>query len=336
LGLENEMNSQEILPLAQFRLLFGLVVGSILFRRLRGNPILRSGPKPYRYREGWISGYSHRSILTSFGGARNCLTVTLTDSLLTVHPNFPFSLSFLPEVYDLDHRIPLDKLRSVEKKQKVFSQAVDVTYETARGTLRTVSIFLRDKDSFIYSLQMAARAQLPCSEGPPPIPPSHTKRRGISDGAKILAVLPLLGAILGICGATFAFVSLRKHAETERDGLSFLRSLQGSNIVSMVISEGSGQRFTSICDGTALASFANAVNATTRYSPNHPSYAQEFYVELYLIGGQRLEYEFHTMRPPDRTIYISFVHKKGSWTSYHGNGKSAQLFRWMKQRDLIE
>lgn len=330
------MNNQEILQFAPFIRLLGFVGGSILFRRLRGKPILRSGPRPYRYREGWISGYSHRGLLTFLGGARNCLTVTVTDSLLTVHPNFPFSLFFLPEVYDLDHRIPLEQLRSVEKKQKFFSTAVDVTYETARGVLRTVSIFVRDKDQFVYSIQMAARALLPNSGGPPPIPPRQAEHRGIVAEAKILAVLPLICAVLGICGATFAFVSLRKRAETEQEGLALLRSLQGSDIVKVVVSEDASRPLVTVTNAPALASFAKAVNQTERYSPNHPSYTQEFYVELYLRDGERREYEFHTMRSPDEIIYMHFVHKKGASTSYHGNGKSLPLYAWMKTQTVME
>ncbi len=336
LGHENEMTNQEILQATPLIWLFGVIVASILFRRFRGNPIFRAGPRSYRYKEGWISGYSHRGILTFLGGARNCLTVTLTDNLLTVHPNFPFSLFFLPEVYDLDHKIPIEKLRSVEKKQKLFSMAVDITYETARGASRTISMFVRDKDLFIYSLQMAARSLLPNPDGPPPIPPPQANRSGVLANAKVLAVLPIVCAILGIGGATFAFVSLRKLAETEQEGLSVLQSLHGSNIVRIVVAEKPGQTLTTISNETALASFANAANAIERYRPNHPAYDETFYVELFLQDGQRREYEFHTMLSHDEMIYMYFVHKEGSWTSYHGNGKSASLYQWMKKQGLIE
>lgn len=200
------MINLEILQFALLIWLLALVGGSILFRRLRGKPILRSSPSLYRYREGWISGYSHRGVLTFFGGARRCLTVTLTDRLLTVHPNFPLSLFFLPEVYDLDHRIPLEQLRSVEKKQKFFSTAVDVTYETARGALHTFSIFVRDSDQFVYSVQMAGRALLPNAGGPPPIPPRQVKHRGIFAKGKSLTVFPQICVVLGICAGTASFI----------------------------------------------------------------------------------------------------------------------------------
>jgi len=146
----------------------------------------------------------------------------------------------------------------------------------------------------------------------------------------------LIPVLLGIGGAFFAFTSLTERAKTEQDGLALLRSLHGSNIVRIVVSGYVSRPLMTITNPSVLTSFADAVNRTERYRPNHPAYDQEFYVELFLQDGQRREYEFHTMHSNDEVIYIYFVHKKEWWTSYHGNGKSASLYVWMKEQELIE
>lgn len=163
-------------------------------------------------------------------------------------------------------------------------------------------------------------------------PPLKRQPKAIS---KMLLV-PMI--VLGIGGLLYAFTSLDDHMKTEQDGLALLHALQGSDIVKVVVSEelSPPRLMGTITNAAALTSFANAANQAERYSPNHPSYAQDFYVEVYLRDGQRLEYQFHTKRPPDNVIYIWFVHKKGAWTSYHGNAQSRSLFTWMGDHQLTK
>jgi len=177
--------------------------------------------------------------------------------------------------------------------------------------------------------------------GQPPPLPRKQKPKGMSK--KIIALLVVLAVIvclipvlLGIGGAFFAFTSLKERAKTEQEGLAFLRSLNAPDIVKVVVSTDSMEHLKTITNQASRKAFADAAHDVERYFPNHPSYASEFYVELYLANGQRREYEFNTMHSPDQTLYIDFVHKKGAWTSYHGNGKSTALFRWMRDEELIE
>jgi hypothetical protein len=137
--------------------------------------------------------------------------------------------------------------------------------------------------------------------------------------------------VLGASGVMLALLFQVERARTQPEYLSRLRSLQGTDIAKIVISDNSGSVLNSVSAPVALASFAKAVNAVEPYSPNHPGYLKEFYVELYLSDGQKREFEFNTM-PSDRTIYVDFVQRNGAMTSYYGNCKSAALFDWMKEQ----
>jgi len=129
----------------------------------------------------------------------------------------------------------------------------------------------------------------------------------------------------------FALLFQAERARTQPDYVSLLHSLQGTNITKIVISDNNGSVLNSVSSPGALGAFAKAVNAVEPYSPNHPGYKKEFYVELYLVDGQKREFELHTM-PSDQTIYVDFAQRYGSLTCYYGNCKSTALFDWMKEQ----
>jgi hypothetical protein len=137
--------------------------------------------------------------------------------------------------------------------------------------------------------------------------------------------------VLGMAGVIFALLFQSERARTQPEYVSLLHSLQGTNITKIVISDNNGSILNSVSSPVALYAFAKAVNAVEPYSPNHPSYTKEFYVELYLVDGQKCEFEFQTL-PSDQTIYVDFVRRSGAMTSYYGNCKSAALFDWMKEQ----
>jgi hypothetical protein len=137
--------------------------------------------------------------------------------------------------------------------------------------------------------------------------------------------------VLGVAGAMLALLFQAERARTQPEYVSLLRSLQGTNITKIVISDNSGSVLNSVSAPVALADFAKSVNAVEPYSPNHPGYMKEFYVELFLLDGQKREFDFHTV-PSDRTIYMDFVQRNGAMTSYYSNCKSAALFDWMKEQ----
>lgn len=100
--------------------LLGVIGLSILFRRLRGKPIIPRAPANALFAESWRSGRSLSNWLGRvFGGARNCLLVYVADGAVTIVPQCPFNLMFLPEVYGLEGRVPLGGA-TCEVKQGVF------------------------------------------------------------------------------------------------------------------------------------------------------------------------------------------------------------------------
>ena len=111
--------------------------------------------------------------------------------------------------------------------------------------------------------------------------------------------------------------------------MAFLHSLQGTNMTKIIIFSDDGSVLSSVSAPLALDGFARAAKSAEPYSPNHPSYAKGYIINLYLADGQRREFEFHTM-PQDKMIYVDFVQRTGDWTSYYGNCKSAALFDWLK------
>jgi hypothetical protein len=80
---------------------------SIGYRRWSGKPIFPRIPANARFAEHWASG----------GFASNCLLVAVTDAALIVVPRFTFNLMFLPQIYGLEHVIPLRRSRRSRREE---------------------------------------------------------------------------------------------------------------------------------------------------------------------------------------------------------------------------
>ena len=133
--------------------LAGVIAASILFRRGRGKPIFPRVPPDAIFAERTASGASRKNLLTRIGGARNCLMVCVTPERVTIGPWFPFTLLFLPEIYDLDHSIPLSVIRGVREKRLLFLfRTLALTFELPNGQERTVELYLRRADAFLEAL----------------------------------------------------------------------------------------------------------------------------------------------------------------------------------------
>jgi len=99
---------------------------SVLLRLSRGAPIFPVIPRSALFRASWASGRSRKSFLTALGGARNCLLIGVTKEELIVVPCFPFNLMFLPEVFDLEHRVPRRDIISVDPANRLLRGDVTV------------------------------------------------------------------------------------------------------------------------------------------------------------------------------------------------------------------
>lgn len=125
------------------------VLASVAYRALKGKRPPRVPPHEVRFAEKWASGASGKNLLTRLGGARNCLSVTLSGDALIVRPMPPFNLMFLPEVYDLEHFIPRDRIRSVRPTGD--SGAILIEFESDGGGGR-LELVLRKREEFLRAL----------------------------------------------------------------------------------------------------------------------------------------------------------------------------------------
>jgi hypothetical protein len=122
---------------------------SIVYRKWKGKPLFADRPSDARFLEAWTSGHSNKSALTKIGGARNCLLVAVTPTALIVRPHFPFSLLFLPEVYDLEYVIPRAQIRAITPKRSWFGETVEIQFALPSGAVRSIELKLRQQEQFL-------------------------------------------------------------------------------------------------------------------------------------------------------------------------------------------
>ena len=91
-------------------------------------------------------------LLARLGTARNCIQVQVTGSELHLHPHFPFTIGFMPELYGLDLVIPLERISSATITGGNYAQIVEVVYCTSGGDQNTIQLLLRNAESFIHNV----------------------------------------------------------------------------------------------------------------------------------------------------------------------------------------
>ena len=103
----NPERIQQIVLVLQFAVTLALawIVLSFVARVVRGRPISPGAPKDAVFLDRHAGGASLKSNFTERGGAISALLVAVTPDELVVAPRFPFSLAFLPELLDLEHRV---------------------------------------------------------------------------------------------------------------------------------------------------------------------------------------------------------------------------------------
>lgn len=118
-----------------------VVIASILYRRHLGKPVYPRLPSNAIFAERCASGPF----------ASRCLLVGVTETDVTVVPQFPFNLMFLPDVYRLERTIPLGSIKQVDTPRRFLGSNVVVTYGDARRVLR---LRLRDPLAFVKALRL--------------------------------------------------------------------------------------------------------------------------------------------------------------------------------------
>lgn len=124
------------------------ILASIFYRAWKGKSRMAIPKFDLNFSEKWVSGFSHKSTLTKLGGASNCLAVELSKKALVIRPMFPFNLAFLPQVYDLEHFIPKDKIKSIQPEDVDGKGRVIIEFE-ADGAEKRVELVLRKRQEFL-------------------------------------------------------------------------------------------------------------------------------------------------------------------------------------------
>ncbi len=133
--------------------IFLVLLASVIYRRIK-DASLPTPPAAERvFDESGVSGVSQRHWLSRLGGAHNCLRVTCTAQELIIRPLFPFQLFFLPEIFDLQHRVRLgEQIASLEPgKKNRLRQWVRVRIRT-RGGEYSLDLLLRGATQFIRAV----------------------------------------------------------------------------------------------------------------------------------------------------------------------------------------
>lgn len=126
----------------------GVIAASIALRRVNGKPIFATEAADAVFVERWTSGRG-RGGIRAIGGASNCLMVAVTRTELIISPQFPFTLMFLPEVWGLEHRKPLNRIKSVTAKNGPLGRSVDVVFDDGGGMV----LRLRKPDAFLQAMR---------------------------------------------------------------------------------------------------------------------------------------------------------------------------------------
>lgn len=133
----------------------GWFVLSVVVRLATQRTLFASPRLDARFVERWVSGRSGTGLVARFATARNCLQVQITPDSLLVQPHFPFTLGFMPEVYDLDKNVPLSAVRSAMLAGGAGSKVVEVTYLDRHKTERMLQLRLHYANEFVAAVSAA-------------------------------------------------------------------------------------------------------------------------------------------------------------------------------------
>jgi|ERR1044071_824905 hypothetical protein len=141
------------------------ILASICYRAWKGKRRLAIPDVDLTFSEKWVSGVSHKSLLTKLGAASNCLKVELSRNALVVRPMFPFNLMFFSEVYDLEHFIPKDKIKRIQPGTERGSKGNVVIEYEASGGEKCIELVLRKRQEFLCAFGSALVNHQPVPSG---------------------------------------------------------------------------------------------------------------------------------------------------------------------------
>ena len=136
--------------------LVAIISGIRHYRRKRSGIVFpQVSSERIRFDEKAASGYSHKSLFTKFGGAKQCLCVTVTDTEVWIRTFFPFSV--FAQRCDLEHRIPKACIMGLRSKQSAFGRTITLDYHDERGQSHTLTLMLKRPDDFLRALDLQVK-----------------------------------------------------------------------------------------------------------------------------------------------------------------------------------
>jgi len=129
-----------------------VIGGSVAYRKARGKPVLFFGVPGASFQERNASGHSKSSLLSRLGGASNCLVVAVVRDRVVIRPWFPFTLMFLPEIYNLEFEFRVQDVVNATPVKSVFGNRLDLSFRNSAGETEAVALYLRNPDRFVESL----------------------------------------------------------------------------------------------------------------------------------------------------------------------------------------
>ena len=137
-----------------------LVLGvvSVGYRMWRGVSVLRAKGRSIRpslppdalFAESGASGNSERSFMTRIGGASRVLLVWVTRHEFVVESIFPFNVYMHENPFDLEHRVPIKSLTSVEEGP---GRTVLVSFNDSENRPHRLRLMVKNPDALIAALR---------------------------------------------------------------------------------------------------------------------------------------------------------------------------------------
>ncbi len=163
-----------------------------------------------------------------------------------------------------------------------------------------------------------------------------TRQANRSVGAELLKVLLGL-ALIGVVIASLG--SNPERDQREQVSNEFWRLLASLSVTDVQQLEICPENSTckSINSQEQLSAFVQIMRSAQGYFPNHPKYAQEFYVTLLLKSNEKFEFLFYLYDRPDTNVDISFIKKQGAGTYYFGDARASTstLYEWLRAVGVI-
>ena len=98
------------------------------------------------FEERTASGRSHKNWYTKLGGASHCLRLVITHDELWITTLFPFSA--LAGIFDMDHRISIDRISHIESNKGMFNKSFIINYTGTNNASHVVEVTPRNFEKF--------------------------------------------------------------------------------------------------------------------------------------------------------------------------------------------